>query len=235
MTPTVTRRIVAMTVATAVFWKRVTAGAIVLEVRWAGALGAGGTEAAILPVGAATRTRAIGLIPVGRRARLGRDRALRRVAGASSALRLRSTHAPSVAPTRRPRPRRAACARGGGRHGLRRRGERTARLVHGAGLWRTGVAASGAGASGPAASGTSSPSVIPVIIGQQEKGPYRFVFSFLDPDTNLPVGTPGSDGAGRLHRARVQRARHRRARHVRLGDRGLARRVRRQDRVPAGG
>jgi hypothetical protein len=53
-----------------------------------------------------------------------------------------------------------------------------------------GAAASGAGASGPAASGTSSPSVIPVIIGQQEKGPYRFVFSFLDPDTNLPVGSP---------------------------------------------
>jgi hypothetical protein len=53
-----------------------------------------------------------------------------------------------------------------------------------------GAGASGAGASGPAASGTSSPSVIPVIIGQQEKGPYRFVFSFLDPDTNLPVGSP---------------------------------------------
>jgi hypothetical protein len=46
-------------------------------------------------------------------------------------------------------------------------------------------------ASGPAASaGSSSPSVIPVIIGQQEKGPYRFVFSFLDPDTNLPAGSP---------------------------------------------
>ncbi len=52
-------------------------------------------------------------------------------------------------------------------------------------------AASGpAGSGAPASAGTSSPSVIPVIIGQQEKGPYRFVFSFLDPDTNLPAGSP---------------------------------------------
>jgi hypothetical protein len=51
--------------------------------------------------------------------------------------------------------------------------------------------ASGPVAPGPAGSaGASSPSVIPVIIGQQEKGPYRFVFSFLDPDTNLPAGSP---------------------------------------------
>ena len=60
--------------------------------------------------------------------------------------------------------------------------------------WSTAPASpagSGPAASGPAGStGASSPSVIPVIIGQQEKGPYRFVFSFLDPDTNLPAGSP---------------------------------------------
>lgn len=47
-----------------------------------------------------------------------------------------------------------------------------------------------AGTSAPASGGASSPSVIPVIIGQQEQGPYRFVFSFLDPDTNLPAASP---------------------------------------------
>jgi hypothetical protein len=46
------------------------------------------------------------------------------------------------------------------------------------------------GSSVPASAGASSPSVIPVIIGQQEKGPYRFVFSFLDPDKNVPVASP---------------------------------------------
>ena len=55
--------------------------------------------------------------------------------------------------------------------------------------WSTAPAASSG--SGPASSaGASGPSVIPVIIGQQEKGPYRFVFSFLDPEANLPVGSP---------------------------------------------
>ncbi|MCJ7709612.1 MAG: hypothetical protein MUQ32_02170, partial [Chloroflexi bacterium] len=34
--------------------------------------------------------------------------------------------------------------------------------------------------SADAPAGQSTPSVIPVIIGQQVKGPYRFVFSFLD-------------------------------------------------------
>ena len=51
-------------------------------------------------------------------------------------------------------------------------------------------AASGPAASTGASAGSSSPSVIPVIIGQQERGPYRFVFSFLDPDTNQPAGSP---------------------------------------------
>jgi hypothetical protein len=49
---------------------------------------------------------------------------------------------------------------------------------------------SAAPASAPASAGASGPSVIPVIIGQQEKGPYRFVFSFLDPDKNVPVASP---------------------------------------------
>jgi hypothetical protein len=47
-----------------------------------------------------------------------------------------------------------------------------------------------AGPSAEASAGASGPSVIPVIIGQQERGPYRFVFSFLDPDTNLPLASP---------------------------------------------
>ncbi len=32
--------------------------------------------------------------------------------------------------------------------------------------------------------------MIPLIIGQQVKGPYRFVFSFLDAATNLPAASP---------------------------------------------
>ena len=52
----------------------------------------------------------------------------------------------------------------------------------------TPVATAPAGESGsPAASG---PSVIPVIIGQHEAGPSRFVFSFLDPASNLPAASP---------------------------------------------
>ena len=56
---------------------------------------------------------------------------------------------------------------------------------------------SSAGPASPAAStlagasaGPGSPSVIPVIIGQQEKGPSRFVFSFLDSAGNLPAASP---------------------------------------------
>jgi hypothetical protein len=42
----------------------------------------------------------------------------------------------------------------------------------------------------PLASGAAGPSVIPVIVGQQEKGTARFVFSFLDSEGNLPAATP---------------------------------------------
>jgi len=54
------------------------------------------------------------------------------------------------------------------------------------------VVAIGPAAASPGASaGTGSPSVIPVIVTQQSVvGPNRFVFSFLDPQTNLPAGTP---------------------------------------------
>ncbi len=46
------------------------------------------------------------------------------------------------------------------------------------------------GAPGASAA-TGGPTVIPVIIsGQQVVGPNRFLFSFLDPDTNLPAATP---------------------------------------------
>ncbi|HYO44727.1 MAG TPA: hypothetical protein VES19_16120 [Candidatus Limnocylindrales bacterium] len=51
-------------------------------------------------------------------------------------------------------------------------------------------ATSGASGAAGASSGPSSPSVIPVIIGQQEKGPARFVFSFLDSAGNLPAASP---------------------------------------------
>ncbi len=45
----------------------------------------------------------------------------------------------------------------------------------------------GAGAS----AGTGGPTVIPLIIsGQQVVGPNRFLFSFLDPETNLPAAAP---------------------------------------------
>ncbi|MDP2349845.1 MAG: hypothetical protein Q8M74_01650 [Chloroflexota bacterium] len=46
-------------------------------------------------------------------------------------------------------------------------------------------------ASAGASTGTGGPTVIPVIVsGQQVVGPNRFLFSFLDPDTNLPAATP---------------------------------------------
>ena len=70
-----------------------------------------------------------------------------------------------------------------------------------------GVAACGGGTVGPSAApvtqtasaipsagastNTAGPTVIPVIINmQQVVGPNRFLFSFLDPDTNLPAATP---------------------------------------------
>ena len=43
----------------------------------------------------------------------------------------------------------------------------------------------------PAASSASDPSVIPLIVStEQVVGPNRFVFSFIDPKTNLPVASP---------------------------------------------
>ncbi len=54
-----------------------------------------------------------------------------------------------------------------------------------------GAAPAGSGRPGGSPAATSSgPSVIPVIIGQHQAGPARFVFSFLDADGNLPVGSP---------------------------------------------
>ena len=55
----------------------------------------------------------------------------------------------------------------------------------------SGAAPDGSGQAGGSPAATSSgPSVIPVIIGQQQAGPGRFVFSFLDADGNLPVASP---------------------------------------------
>jgi len=42
----------------------------------------------------------------------------------------------------------------------------------------------------PSSSTAAGPSVIPVIIGDQVKGPYRFIFSFLDAATNQPAAAP---------------------------------------------
>ena len=63
-------------------------------------------------------------------------------------------------------------------------------LVTACGATATGSPA--ASASAPAASvGQSTASVIPVIVSsRQVPGPNRFVFSFLDPDTNTPAASP---------------------------------------------
>jgi hypothetical protein len=83
----------------------------------------------------------------------------------------------------------------------------TARVVAGAMAMALVVASCGSGASSPgsgatsapssagaapsaAPSGATGPSVVPVIIGQQEKGSARFVFSFLDAAGNLPAASP---------------------------------------------
>jgi hypothetical protein len=48
----------------------------------------------------------------------------------------------------------------------------------------------------PVASGPANASVIPVIVSsQQVVGPNRFVFSFLDPETNLPAAAPDRTAA----------------------------------------
>jgi len=58
--------------------------------------------------------------------------------------------------------------------------------------WSVAVPSAGAsaGTGAGASAGPKSPSVIPVIIGQQQKGPARFVFSFLDSAGNLPAAAP---------------------------------------------
>jgi hypothetical protein len=42
----------------------------------------------------------------------------------------------------------------------------------------------------PSPSAAAGPTVIPVIIGDQVKGPFRFVFSFIDAATNAPAAAP---------------------------------------------
>ncbi len=56
--------------------------------------------------------------------------------------------------------------------------------------WSVAVPTAGPSGAAGASSGPGSPSVIPVLIGQQEKGPARFVFSFLDSAGNLPAASP---------------------------------------------
>jgi hypothetical protein len=53
-----------------------------------------------------------------------------------------------------------------------------------------GQSATGSSQPGEPATSSTGPSVIPVIIGQQQTGPSRFLFAFLDADGNLPVGSP---------------------------------------------
>jgi hypothetical protein len=51
----------------------------------------------------------------------------------------------------------------------------------------------GAATAPPVASASAAagqPSVVPVIIGQHDRGPARFVFTFLDADGNLPAAAP---------------------------------------------
>ncbi len=212
-----------MSVATAVFWKRVTAGAIVLE----GALGRGARSQ-----GNAGRhsTRGRRDPDPGRsgasrrlRARVGGSRGAPPVSGYALGDAIAS--AARVPPlSRRPAVAlalvalaAAACGSGGGASPG----------------WSTAPAASSG--SGPASSaGASGPSVIPVIIGQQEKGPYRFVFSFLDPEANLPVGSPDRTASVAFIAARRDGAGSGDPGDLRVGDRGVPRRVHRQDGVPRG-
>ncbi len=63
----------------------------------------------------------------------------------------------------------------------------------------SGTGASAAPGSSGATTGASpaagKATVIPVIIGSQVKGSYRFVFSFLDAETNTPAGSPDRTAA----------------------------------------
>ena len=155
-TPTVTRRIVATTVATAIFWKRVTAGAIVLE----GARGRGARSRAERRRHS-TRRAATGP----GRPRTGATPGVRRVSGASRALGLRSRMRRSRAPSARPRRRVLACAVAvaaaacGARAAQPGRPRRLPRRGPAPPRPRIGRRSAG------------SPSVIPVIISQQVVGP----------------------------------------------------------------
>jgi hypothetical protein len=59
----------------------------------------------------------------------------------------------------------------------------------------TASAAPGAGSDAGAAPATGKATVVPVIIGSQVKGRYRFVFSFLDAAANTPAGGPDRTAA----------------------------------------
>ena len=52
------------------------------------------------------------------------------------------------------------------------------------------LAAACSPAPAPSPSASAGPSVIPYILGEQVKGPFRFVFSFLDATTNQPAAGP---------------------------------------------
>ena len=78
-----------------------------------------------------------------------------------------------------------------------------------------------------ASTSAGKPSVIPVIVSsQQAVGPNRFVFSFLDPKTNLPAASPDRTASvafiapGQTEPGPAVPA------DVRVGDRGIARRLR---------
>ncbi len=58
------------------------------------------------------------------------------------------------------------------------------------------AAACSASAAPSSSTGAGAPSVIPLIVStEQVVGPNRFVFSFIDPKTNLPVATPDRPAA----------------------------------------
>ena len=80
-----------------------------------------------------------------------------------------------------------------------------------------------------ASSAPASPSVIPVIVStEQVVGPNRFVFSFLDPKTNLPAASPDRTASVAFIAPGETEPGPAVAGDVRVGDRGRARRLRGQ-------